>query len=80
MSRFHNPLNSHALDEGLNQLTTILGTNPVDGAVIISDLQAWLRDPSRENLVVRQILDLYLQARLTSSTHAALIDDALSQV
>ena len=80
MSHFRNPLTSNALDEGLNQLTTILGTNPVDGAAIVADLQTWLRDSSREKLVCRQILDLYQQTRLTSSAHAALIDDALEQV
>ena len=71
----HNPLVGNATDDGLSAVRDILATSPADGQAIVDDLRAWLRTDV-ETEALKQILNLYASARLTSSADALLLDQA----
>lgn len=77
---YRNPLNAHAVDEVVNELSSVLASGPADGAAVIAALQTYLRDPARENEVVKQAANLYRMVRVSSAADSALIDDVLGQV
>lgn len=72
------PLTGHAVDDYVNRLKSILESNPVDGADLLSQLQAY--DTSLQSNRVKQALNLYAAVRLSSTQDVALIDDAVSQL
>ena len=77
---YHNPLNSFAVDEVVKELASILKAGPIDGAAVIGALQTYLRNPARENEVIRQVANLYRMVRVSSAAESALIDNVLGQV
>ena len=77
---YRNPLTSHAVDGVVNELSSILASDPADAAAVISALQTYLRDPARENEVIKQTANLYRMVRLTSAADSAVIDDVLGQL
>lgn len=80
MSQYRNPLNGHAVDEVVNELKSVLASGPADGAAVVAALQTFLRDPARENEIIKQAANLYRMVRVSSAADSVLIEDVLGQL